>query len=125
MRLAVLVVSMLVAIWIYVDALRMIATGRPEGIDLGGGGVLSSLLCALAALMVFPQPLGATMLFGVGTLVSLVVATRGHPDHYLFGSTMAALAAMSLWAWLSAQSPSGSTRRTSTATCARCSDGEP
>lgn len=98
MRLAVMVVGMLVGVWTYVETLQV--TRLDVGVsDLGRDGVLSALMCALAAILVFPRPFISMVLFGLAAVTSLVVATQGHDDHYLYGSTMVALAAMSLWAW--------------------------
>lgn len=103
MRLGAMVVGILLALWAYVDALLLIRLGDVPGSvgNLGGGGVLSALLCGLAAMMVFPRPLVATVLFSLGAIASFVVAMQGYGDHYLYGSTMVALAVMSLLGWLS------------------------
>lgn len=105
MRLGAMVVGLLLAIWTYVEALQMIRFG--DGTDgdgyVVGGSVVSALLCALASMIVLPFPFASAILFGLAAGTSLVVAMLGYGDHYLYGSTMVALAVMALLGWIRAR----------------------
>jgi hypothetical protein len=102
MRVGAMVVGILLAIWMFFEGI--VVTGFEAAGDsetpIGGAGVLVSLLCGVGAILVLTVPLFSAILFGLGSLLSFSAAAQGYVTHYLYGSIMVLLTAMSVFGWI-------------------------
>jgi uncharacterized membrane protein len=102
MRIGAMVVGILLSIWTFLEAMLVaVATASGDSDETyAGGGVLASLFCGVAAVLVLTVPLVSAILFALGALISFAAAAQGYTNHYLYGSIMLLLTVMSVFGWI-------------------------
>lgn len=101
MRIAVMILGLLLAVWTFVEGFVIAALssdGSHES-SLAGGALIAAMLAALAAALVIAFPLASTVLFSIAGAISLGIAAAGYGNHWVYGSVFMILAVMSFFGW--------------------------